>query len=132
MCAKEITSTGRRAPSNRMDKGALMYAALHAPDFHVQAVAHLQPELRKRPVALLDGEPPLETVFATNRQARALGIQAAMSRLQAESFTGAAVMRRAQECEDESFAILHTTACFFSPRIEAVEAHPGTYVLDIQ
>lgn len=115
-----------------MDKGALMYAALHAPDFHVQAVAHYQPELRKQPVALLDGEPPLETVFATNKQARALGVQAAMSRLQAESFTGAAVMRRARDCEDTALTILHTMACFFSPRIEAVATYPGTYVLDIQ
>ena len=109
-----------------------MYAALHVPDFYVQAVALQKPELRKRAVALLDGEPPLETVFATNRQARALGIQDGMSRLQAESFTGATIIRRAPECEDEALAILHTAACFFSPRIEAVAAHPGAYVLDIE
>jgi protein ImuB len=115
-----------------MDKGALMYAALHTPDFHVQAVAHRQPELRKQPMVLLDGEPPQEIVFATNKQARALGIQTAMSRLQAESFTAAAVMHRILECEDTALAILHTIACFFSPRIEAIATHPGTYVLDIQ
>src|ERR1700758_1398235 len=115
-----------------MDQGALMYAALHTPDFHVQAVAHQQPELRQRAVALLDGEPPLETVYATNKQARTLGIQDGMSRLQAESFAGAAVIRRTQECENTAQEILHATACFFSPRIESVEAHPGTYVLDIQ
>ncbi len=109
-----------------------MYAALRIPDFHVQAESHQQPDLRKLPVALLDGEPPLESVFATNKQARALGIQTAMSRLQAESFTGAAVIHRAPECEDTALEILHTTACFFSPRIEAVATQPGTYVLDIQ
>ena len=120
------------AGSNGVDKGALMYAALHTPDFHAQAVAFRQPELRKTPVALLDGEPPLETVYATNRQARALGIQTAMSRLQAESFEQAVVIRRVHECENNAQTILHTTACSFSPRIEAVETHPGTYVLDIQ
>src|SRR5271170_4019514 len=132
MCAEETTSTSRLARSDGMDKGALMYAALHAPDFHVQAVAHRQPELRKQPVVLLDGQPPLETVFAINRHARTLGVQTAMSRLQAESFTGAAVIPRARDCEAEALAIFHAAACFFSPRIEAVEAHPGTYVLDIQ
>jgi protein ImuB len=115
-----------------MDASALMYAALHPPDFRVQAVALQKPELRKQPVAILDGEPPLETVFATNRQARLLGVQMAMSRLQAESFGGVLVIRRAPDCEDEALAILHTAACFFSPRIEAVAAHPGTYVLDIE
>ncbi len=109
-----------------------MYAALHAPAFHVQTVAHQQSELRKRPVALLDGEPPLETVYATNKQARALGIQKSMSRLQAESFAGVTVLRRNRECEETGLAILHTTACQFSPRIKAVETHPGTFVLDIQ
>jgi len=109
-----------------------MYAALHIPDFHVQAVTHQQPKLRRQPVALLDSEPPLETVFATNKHARALGIQTAMSRLQAESFTGAAVIHRALECEDTALEILHTTTCLFSPRIEAVATQPGTYVLDIQ
>lgn len=108
-----------------------MYAALHTPDFHVQAVAHQQPELRKHAVALLDGEPPLEAVCATNKHARVLGIQMAMSRLQAESFTGAVVIRRVQECEHTAQTILHETACLFSPRIEAVASHPGTYVLDI-
>lgn len=109
-----------------------MYAALHAPDFHVQAVAHQRSELRKRPIALLDGEPPLETVYATNKQARALGIQKSMSRMQAESFVNAMVLRRNRACEEIGLAILHTTACQFSPRIEAVETHPGTLVLDIQ
>lgn len=109
-----------------------MYAALYALDFPVQAVAHQKPELRKRAVALLDGEPPLETVYATNIQARALGIKEAMSRLQAESFVGAVVLRRDRECEESGLSILHTTACNFSPRIEAVDGHPGTYVLDIQ
>jgi protein ImuB len=115
-----------------MDKGALMYAALHTPDFHVQAVAHHQPKLRKQAVALLDGEPPLETVYATNKWARVLGVEKSMSRLQAESFTGAVVLHRNQGCEETGLSIIHTAACYFSPRIEAVEAHPGTYVLDIQ
>jgi len=109
-----------------------MYAALHTPDFPVQAMVHRRPELHKLPVALLDGEPPLETVFATNRQARAVGVQGAMSRLQAESFAGIAVIRRVRDCEDQALAILHVAACLFSPRIEAVNNYPGTFVLDIQ
>jgi protein ImuB len=115
-----------------MDESTLMYAALYAPDFHVQAIANQQPELRKQAVAVLDGDSPLETVFATNKQARALGIQTTMSRLQAESFPNAKVIRRVHEHEDAAQTILHETACCFSPRIESVATHPGTYVLDIQ
>lgn len=114
-----------------MGEGALMYAALFTPDFAVQAVARQRPELRKQAVALLDGEAPLETVCATNRRGRQLGIEAGMSRLQAESFPGASVLHRVHEYEEVAKTILHTVACLFSPRIEAVESHPGTYVLDI-
>ncbi|QNI33224.1 DNA polymerase Y family protein [Alloacidobacterium dinghuense] len=120
------------ADPNGMGKGAVMYAALHTPDFNVQSLTQQRPELRKKAVALIDGESPLETVFATNKQARALGIQEAMSRLQAESFAGATVLRRDREREEAGLIILHTILCCFSPRIEAIEAHPGTYVLDIQ
>ncbi|WP_256370117.1 hypothetical protein [Granulicella sp. L60] len=28
--------------------------------------------------------------------------------------------------------MLHTVACMFSPRIEYVAAHPGTYALDVR
>jgi protein ImuB len=109
-----------------------MYAVLHPPNFLAQAAAHPRPELRKRPFALLDGEPPAEIVVAANKAARALGVEAGMTRLQAESFPEVAALSRTLKDEASAHRILHTVVCLFSPRIEYVEAYPGTYALDIE
>ena len=109
-----------------------MYAVLHPPNFLAQAAAHERPELRKRPFALLDGDPPSETVFVANKLARSLGVEIGMSRLQAESFPNVISIPRNVELENTAHTILHTIACSFSPRIEYVEGYPGTYALDIR
>jgi protein ImuB len=109
-----------------------MYAVLHPPNFFAQAAAHQRPELRKRPFALLDGEPPAETVVAANKAARALGVEAGMTRLQAESFPEVVALSRTLKDEASAQMILHTIVCLFSPRIEYVETYPGTYALDIE
>ena len=109
-----------------------MYAVLHPPNFSSQAATHKRPELRKRPFALLDGEPPAEIVFAANKAARSLGVEVGMTRLQAESFPEIISRHRILEDESSAHTILHTIACMFSPRIEYVETYPGTYALDIQ
>jgi protein ImuB len=109
-----------------------MYAVLHPPNFSTQAAAHKRPELRKLPFALLDGEYPEETVFAANKAARSLGVEVGMTRLQAESFPEVISLPRILEHESSANTTLHAIACMFSPRIEYVETHPGTYALDIQ
>jgi protein ImuB len=109
-----------------------MYAILHPPNFSVQVAARERPELRKIPFALLDGEYPEETVFAANRAASLLGVEAGMTRLQAESFPEVTSLSRVLEHERSAHTTLHTIAGMFSPRIEYVETHPGTYALDIQ
>ena len=68
-----------------------VYLCIYLRDFAAQTLVRLEPELRKRPVAILDGDPPLETVFALNQSARNLGLELGMSRLQAESFDGVSV-----------------------------------------
>jgi protein ImuB len=109
-----------------------MYAVLHPPNFPAQAAARERPELRKRPFALLDGEPPAETIYAANKAARSLGVEVGMSRLQAESFCEVIFLPRNPGHESSAHTILHTIACSFSPRIEYVAEHPGTYALDIR
>jgi protein ImuB len=117
---------------NAVGEGAVMYAVLHPPNFSAQVAAHERPELRKLPFTLLDGEYPQETVFAANKAARSLGVEVGMTRLQAGSFPGVISLPRILEQENSAHTILHTIACMFSPRIEYVETHPGTYALDIQ
>lgn len=109
-----------------------MYAILHPPNFAAQVVAQQRPELRKRAFGLIDGEPPADTVVAANKAARSLGVEVGMTRLQAATIPDVVAVRRVPEDEVSAQSILHTIACMFSPRIEYVEAHPGTYALDIQ
>jgi protein ImuB len=97
-----------------------LYLSLHLRDFAAQTMARLEPELRKRPLAILDGDPPLETVFALNQSARNLGLESGMSRLQAESFDGISVSARVKQREDSAFRIFMKSAERFSPRIEVL------------
>lgn len=109
-----------------------MYAVLHPPNFFAQAAIHGHPELRDKPFAVLDGEPPTELVFAANKAACSLGVESGMTRLQAESIPGLVTLPRKPETEAVASSTLHAIACLFSPRIEAIEEWPGTFALDIQ
>jgi protein ImuB len=97
-----------------------LYLCLHLRDFAAQTITRLEPELGKRPLAILDGDPPLETVFALNQSARNLGLESGMSRLQAESFEGISVSARVKQREDSAFRIFMKSAARFSPRIEVL------------
>ncbi len=109
-----------------------MYAVFHPPNFAAQVAAKQRPELRKCAFALVDGEPPAEVVITANKAARIAGVEAGMTKLQAEAIPGVAVVSRIPEDEATALAVLHTVACMFSPRIESVENAPGTYALDIR
>ncbi len=113
-----------------------VYLCLHLRDFAAQVLILLEPVLRKRPVTILSGDPPLETVFALNQSARNRGLQSGMSRLQAESFDGVSVSARVKEREDSAFLALMKSAERFSLRIEVLasptESTSGaTMVLDV-
>ncbi len=119
---------------------APLYLGLHVRDFPVQAEVRVHPELRGHAVAVLDGDPPLETVFSLNGQARRLGLRLGMSRVQAESFIGnsnrIALRSRVKGQEDMAFRVLMECAERFSPRIEvlaspAESVSGATLVLDI-
>lgn len=114
---------------------AALYLCLHLRDFAAQALVCSQLKLRSRAVAVLSGEPPLERVFAMTPQARQLGMQQGMSRVQAESFAAAVVLRN-REQEGSSFAALVRCSQQFSPRVETVaspqaERCGATLVLDV-
>src|SRR6185312_2721008 len=113
-----------------------MYVCIHAPDFATQAAVRSRPELRRRPIAVLEGEPPLEKVFAINLFARRAGLAIGMSHLQAESFDGVQLLPRSQALEQSAQSALLDCAAEFSPRIELIqsqqpEQYGGTAVLDI-
>jgi len=113
-----------------------VYLCLHVRDFAAQTLAQHRPELRHRPIAILDGDPPLETVFALNSPARSLGLELGMKRLQAESFGGVTVSTRAKQREDSALVTLMNSAKRFSPRIEVLASPTdsvsgATLILDV-
>lgn len=113
-----------------------LYLCLHLRDFAAQAVVRAHPELRHRPLAILTGTPPLEQVFGMNQRARDKGMEAGMSRVQAESFADITIVRRRREQEEHAFTELIGCAEQFSPRVEAIDlpkelSTGATLLLDI-
>jgi protein ImuB len=96
----------------------LAFACLFVPDFSVQAVVRLEPELQGKPVAILAGAPPLTKVFAVNREARNLGVETGMTKVQAEAFKGIVWRWRSPSQEATAYAALLDCAWTISPRVE--------------
>jgi protein ImuB len=120
-----------------MGESSLMYACLYTPSFAAQAVLRLRPELRRNPVAILDGESPREFVLSVNAAARQAGAAVGMSRLQAESLPNVQLLPRSHIQEGAARTALLESASSFSPRVELVEAGyacepDSTVVLDIR
>jgi protein ImuB len=114
----------------------LAFACLFIPDFPVQAVVRQDPDLRNKPVAILEGAPPLTKVFAANQAARALGVELGMTKLQAEACGGVEWRWRSTSQEATAQAALLDCAWTVSPRIEEIgnaseTGLPGAVVLDI-
>ena len=96
----------------------MAFACLFVPDFPVQAVVRLEPELRGKPVAILADAPPLTKVFAVNREARNLGVEAGMTKVQAEAFKGIVWRWRSPSQEATGYAALLDCAWTISPRVK--------------
>lgn len=101
----------------------MLCACIYVPEFPVQAVARTTPELREQPIAMLDGTPPLLTVIATNQQARKLGIEIGMTKLQSEVCPEVQLRRRSTTQEESAFNALLDCARAFSPRVEDTTRH---------
>ena len=115
---------------------ARLYLCLHLRDFAAQVATRVHPELRHRPLAILTGTPPLEQVFGMNPRARNKGMEAGMSRVQAESFAEITIVRRKREQEGHAITELIGCAEQFSPRVEAIDSPEessagATLLLDI-
>jgi protein ImuB len=106
-----------------------LFCAIYVPDFAAAAVLRNQPELRGRPLAILQGTPPLLRVMGMNEAARQEGIEAGMTKIQAEALAGLALRRRSLAQEDAAHAALLDCAYAFSPRVEPLL--PDTVLLDI-
>ena len=116
------------SPRNHQESGPL-YGCIHLPDYPVQAFVRNEPELRRKPVVVLDGTFPLFTVVAMNGPARRMGVSTGMSKLGLEQFRDLTIRHRSPEQEDSTHRALLDCAHYFTPRIE--NTAPDAITLDL-
>jgi len=112
------------------------FACICIPDFPVQAVIRQDPELRDKPVAVLEGAAPLTKVFAANEAGRAHGVEVGMTKIQMESCGGVEWRWRSPAQEASAQAALLDCAWTISPRVEDGRKRsegnlPGSVILDL-
>jgi protein ImuB len=101
-----------------MTKPPELYACLYAKEFPAQALLRLRSELRDKPCAIMEGEPPLEQVCSLTRKARILGLVRGMTRVEVDTFSAIIALPRLLKEETAAKAILLECAGAFSPRVE--------------
>ena len=106
-----------------------MFACIFVPNFPVAAVFRADPELRARAVAIFEGKPPMEKVFAVNESAIRVGITPGMTKAQAELCSELTLRPRSLLQESVAHAVLLDCAQSFSPCVE--DAAADTAILDL-
>src|SRR3984893_17029877 len=106
-----------------------MFACIFVPVFPVAAVFRAESEQRALAVAIFEGKPPLEKVFAVNEIAGRMGIAPGMTKAQAELCSELALRPRSPLQESAAHAALLDCAQSFSPRVE--DAACDTALLDL-
>lgn len=107
----------------------MAFACIYVPDFPVEAVVRVEPDLRSQPLAVLAGTPPRVRVFAVNEKARRAGVEPEMTKLQAEAYSGVVLRQRSALQESVAHAALLDCAQSFSPRVEDTDC--DTLLLDL-
>jgi protein ImuB len=105
------------------------YACIFVPVFPVAAVFRAEPELRALAVAIFEGKPPLEKVFAVNESAGRIGITPGMTKAQAELCSELTLRPRSPLQESVAHAALLDCAQSYSPCVE--DAAADTAILDL-
>ena len=115
-----------------MSSNAEMYACLYAREFPAQALLRLRPEAKQQACAVMQGEPPLERVCATNTRARKLGVTHGMTRVEIDTIPGVTVLARSAAEEASARSAVLECVGQFSPRVEEIKRdHELLCVLDI-
>jgi len=105
------------------------FACIYVPNFPVAAALRAEPELQAHAVAILEGNPPLETIIAVNEKAGRMGISPGMTKAQAELCSELALRPRSPLQESAAHAALLDCAQSFSPCVE--DAASDTALLDL-
>jgi protein ImuB len=109
-----------------------LHACIHVANMPAQALLRLRQDLKSKPIAVLDGPVPQETVCSINQHARLRGVSLGMTRLEAEGLGDLILLSRSKELESAASAIILECATTFSPRIEEVSTRTScSFMLDI-
>jgi protein ImuB len=115
-----------------MSRPVAQYACLYVEELPVQARLRLRPELRNKPCAVIEGTAPLQQVCSFNAQARILGIEHGMTKLELETIPATIVLERSIAEEESARTALLGCARGFSPSIEgSIESATFRCVLNI-
>jgi protein ImuB len=108
----------------------LPYAVIYIPNFHLQAALRLEPELRSRPVALIDDRVPKATIFQLTEAAAKSNVVPGLTSTQAMARCRDIVIRSRSIAQEEAATetLLQCAYCF-SPNIEATGA--GICTMDL-
>jgi protein ImuB len=105
------------------------YACIFVPNFPVEALLRVEPELRAQGFAVLEGKAPLQKVFAVNQNARRAGVERGMTKIQVEPCADLVLRPRSPFLENTAHAALLDCAQSFSPRVE--DTAQDTILLDL-
>ncbi|MGC1869799.1 MAG: DNA polymerase Y family protein [Acidobacteriaceae bacterium] len=109
-----------------------IYVCLYVKEFAAQALLRLRPDLRERPCAVMEGEPPLQQVCSLNVKARRLGVLSGMTQVEIETFPAVTVLQRSLQEETATRVALLECAGSFTPRVEEASTEMAFLcVLDI-
>jgi protein ImuB len=108
---------------------AALFAAIYVPNFILQAIGRCEPELRTRPLAIIDGPPPTYQVVALNRLAEILGVARGMTKAAVAQFAHVTIRTGCRVREEAAHAALLDAAWSITPRVE--DAAPDTLLIDI-
>ena len=107
----------------------MSFAAIHIPEFPVQAMIRAEPALGAAAIALVDGTPPSCKVVAVNEAASRLGIELGMARTLVEQFGTVQIRARSPAQEKAAHAALLDLGWSLSPRVE--DTALDTIVVDL-
>jgi protein ImuB len=104
--------------TDQMTDRASLYACLYAKEFPAQALLRLRPDLRHHPCIVMEGKAPSQRVCSRTSQARAMGIECGMTKVEIETFPAVTILTRSTAEENSARSALLECAGTFSPRVE--------------
>src|SRR5208283_2817399 len=120
-CQLPVPSGQKNSPA--IGHGFIMpFACIFVPNFPVAAVSRAEPELHALAMAIFEGKPPMEKIFAVNESAARSGIAPGMTKAQAELCSELTLRPRSLVQESVAHAVLLDCAQSFSPCVEDTAA----------